>query len=225
MKIVGIVPARGGSRRLPRKNIADLGGKPLLQWTLEAARESGIFDKVWVSTEDQEIGHIAHILWPDCWWHRAPKLALDDTPSLAVVQEIADQANGDVFVLLQPTSPFRTSEDICKAFTLLQNADSVISVTQATPGLAYEIGFAHRLRIAPNIVVPNGAIYILTRNALERGETWTSGVAYAYEMPKERSLDIDNGQDIEIARMLVSKGMFHANSRSNKISPSVKKAN
>jgi|HubBroStandDraft_1064217.scaffolds.fasta_scaffold366935_2 CMP-N,N'-diacetyllegionaminic acid synthase len=210
MKIVGIVPARGGSRRLPRKNIADLGGKPLLQWTLEAAQASGIFDKVWVSTEDQEIGTIAHILQPDCWWHRNPKLALDDTPSLAVVKEIAEQTYGDVFILLQPTSPFRSAEDICKAFALLGNGDSVISVTQAPSDLAYEIGFAQRLRNVPNIVVPNGALYLQTRDALERGETWTSGVAYAYSMPKERSLDIDNGQDLEVARMLVSKGIFHA---------------
>lgn len=208
MKIVGIVPARGGSRRLPRKNIANLGDKPLLQWTLEAAKESGIFDKVWVSTEDQEIGTIAHILQPDCWWHRNPKLALDNTPSRDVVLEIAESQPADVYVLLQPTSPFRSVLDIQKSIELLGNADSVVSVCEASEDLAFEIGFANRLRSLPTIMIPNGAIYIITHEALSRGETWYSGVAYGYKMPKNRSLDVDTEQDLEIARMLVSKGVL-----------------
>ncbi len=218
MKIVGIVPARGGSKRLPRKNVADLGGRPLLDWTLQAARESGIFSKVWVSSEDYEIGSIAHILQPDCWWRRSPKLALDNTPSIEVVKEINDAMPADVYVLLQPTSPFRNAQDIQDAMKHLWTGDSVISVTEAPSDLAFEVGFAQRLRNVPNIVVPNGAIYILTKDALDRGESWYSGVTYGYSMPKERSLDIDNGQDLEIARMLVSNGTFHANSQSNQVS-------
>ncbi len=212
------MPARGGSKRLPRKNTADLGGKPLLQWTLDAARESNIFDKVWVSSEDYEIGSIAHILWPNCWWRRSPKLALDTTPSIEVVKELNEAMPADVYVLLQPTSPFRTVEDIQGAMNLLGNGDSVISVTEAPSDLAFEVGFAQRLRTVPNIVVPNGAIYILTKDALDRGETWYSGISYAYSMPKERSLDIDNGIDLEIARILVSKGMLSGNNQSNQVS-------
>lgn len=215
MKIVGIVPARGGSKRLPRKNVADLGGRPLLDWTLQAARASNIFDKVWVSSEDQEIGSIAHILWPNCWWRRSPKLSLDDTPSIEVVKEINEKMPGDIYVLLQPTSPFRTADDIQKAVDLLGNGDSVISVTEGSNDLAFEIGFAKRLRSLPSIRIPNGAIYVLTKNALEQGETWYSGIAYGYEMPKSRSLDIDNGTDLEIARMMVSKGLVSGDNQSN----------
>ena len=102
---------------------------------------------------------------------------------------------------------------------LLGNGDSVISVTEAPSDLAFEVGFAQRLRTVPNIVVPNGAIYILTKDALDRGETWYSGISYAYSMPKERSLDIDNGIDLEIARILVSKGMLSGNNQSNQVSP------
>ncbi len=204
MKIVGIVPARGGSKRLPRKNTTDLGGKPLLQWTLDAARESGIFDKVWVSSEDYEIGSIAHILWPNCWWRRSPKLALDDTPSLDVVKELNDAMPADVYILLQPTSPFRKSKHIIEAFDLLQTGDAVVSVTKAPDNFACEIGFAKRLRDIPNIVVPNGAIYILTRDALERGENWYSGVTYAYEMDKDVSLDIDTQLDLDLAQHMLT---------------------
>ncbi len=210
MKIVGIVPARGGSKRLPRKNTADLGGKPLLQWTLDAARESGIFDKVWVSSEDYEIGSIAHILWPNCWWRRSPKLALDDTPSRDVVAEIAEfyKEEDVIYVLLQPTSPFRSVIDIQKSLELLGNGDSVISVCEASQDFVFELGFVKRLRNLPDIRVPNGALYLITSDALNRGESWYSGIVYGYEMPKQRSLDIDTEQDLILARYIAESKLY-----------------
>lgn len=214
MKVVGIIPARGGSKRLPKKNIADLGGKPLLRWTIDAAIESDIFDDIFVSTEDEEIGAVAG----KYWWHRPPELAQDDSPSWPIVLDIAETIKADVFVLLQPTSPFRTATDILAAINMLtmSRGDSVISVTRGPGDLAFQVGHAKRLRSVPEIMVPNGAIYGITEDALVRGENWYSGVLYGYEMPKERSLDIDNGQDLEFARYLVSKQ--HENGRNSKSS-------
>lgn len=205
MKVLGIIPARGGSKRVPRKNIAELGGKPLLKWTLEAAQRSGIFDELWVSTEDREIGEVAG----KHWFMRDPSLARDDTPSLPVVMEVFNDMPVDVVILLQPTSPFRTADDINAAFDLFkrQAAMSVISVTDGPSDLAFELGHGGRLRSVPKIVVPNGAIYILHRMVLEEKLSWYEGPqVYAYHMPKERSLDIDNGVDLELARYMVTNG-------------------
>lgn len=200
-KVLGVIPARGGSKRLPGKNIADLGGKPLLKWTLDAAVESKVFDYLWVSSEDEEIGAVAG----DYWWKRPPELSKDTTASIDVLVEVASKHNVDVTVLLQPTSPFRTAKDIINSLDILvrNNADSVISTTEAQKDLAFQIRWANRLEALPNVVVPNGAIYILTTEALNRGDTWYSGRVYGYQMPKDRSIDIDNGTDLEIARHLL----------------------
>lgn len=216
MKILCVVPARGGSKRVPRKNIADLGGKPLIVWTLEQIKKADIFDLVFVSTEDEQIGHKSNDYWDrtrneQIWWKRDPKLALDTTPTLPVVMEVFDAYPADIVVTLQPTSPFRTAEDIENAIDmhLALNADAIISVTEAPNDLAFEVGFAQRLRQVPNIVIPNGAIFTISGEALSKGLSWfTVNTLYGYSMPKERSLDIDNGQDLEIARMLVREGKF-----------------
>jgi CMP-N-acetylneuraminic acid synthetase len=207
MKILGVIPARGGSKRLPRKNIADLGGKPLIAWTIEAARISKVFDRLVVSTEDEEIAGAA-IRYGADWHHREPQLAKDTTPTLPVIVDVFEKNPADIIVTLQCTSPFRTAEDIRNAIDMFikNNADSLISVCEAPNDLAYEVGFANRLRNVPNIVVPNGAIYAITGDALSKGESWfTVPVTYGFVMPKTRSLDIDNGQDLEIARMIVAK--------------------
>lgn len=201
MKVLGVIPARGGSKRLPRKNIVDLGGKPLLKWTLDAAIQSRVFDHLYVSTEDHEIGAVAG----EYWWKRPPELAKDTSSSLSVLLDIVSRHNVDVTVLLQPTSPFRTADDIKNSLGLLvkNQADSVISTVEAQKDLAFQVRWANRLEALPSIVVPNGAIYILTTEALNRGETWYSGRVYAYPMPKDRSLDIDTEQDLELARHLL----------------------
>ncbi len=201
MKILGIIPARGSSKRLPKKNLADLGGRPLIQWTLDAALDSKIFDELWISSEDPEIGRVAG----KYWWRRKPELALDSTPTMPVILDIFDNSEADIVFTLQPTSPFRTSADIKKSLDLLikNNADSVISTVEAQKDLAFEVGWANRLRSIPNVVVPNGAIYIITAEALRRGETWYTGLLYSYSMEKDKSIDIDTPQDLELARHLV----------------------
>lgn len=205
MKVLGIIPARGGSKRVPRKNLRPLGGKPLITWAVETAYHSRVFDKVVISSEDEEIGR----LHPELWWRRDPKLAEDNSPMLPVVTEIVDHIKADVVILMQPTSPFRTAEDIQNALYLLNSSkgDAVISVTEAPNDLCYEVGFAKRLRDVPNVVVPNGCLFLITREALLDGYSWfTAPLTYGYSMPKDRSLDIDTEVDFELARYLVSSG-------------------
>jgi CMP-N,N'-diacetyllegionaminic acid synthase len=205
-RVLGIVPARGGSKRLPRKNLAEVRGKPLIHLALQQATDSGIFDRLVVSTDDPDIARCANSFSPGIAHKRPDSLARDDTPMLPVVTDALDHFPAEIAVLLQPTSPLRTSQDIRAAYNLLAETkgDSVFSVTAAEEDLVFEVGWAKRVRSVPSVVVPNGAIYIITRDALERGENWYTGLAYGYIMPKDRSLDIDTALDLEIARMVAN---------------------
>ena len=208
--MLGLIPARFGSERLPRKNLADLGGKPLIHWTIHAAIESQAFDDLAVSTDSVEIAGIcvgtgARVI------KRPEDLAQANTPMMPVVQHAFDKSNGgfDIVVLLQPTSPFRSAEDINVSIELLKRTggDAVISVSTPQPDFCFERGHAQRLRPARNIVVANGALYLITKDHLKVGD-WYNGLTYAYEMPPNRSIDIDTEMDLTIARAMVKNGPF-----------------
>lgn len=214
MKVLGIIPARGGSKRAPRKNIADLDGKPLIQWTIESAILSGVFTDLVVSTEDEEIGLIANKISNDIWLPRAKRLARDETPMIDVVREVHNEMGGDVVIVLQPTSPLRSYEDIQQSLALFNHtgADAVISVTEAPDDLVFEVGHARRLRKAPDVMVPNGAIFIISNESLSSGLTWfTTPFLYGYVMSKDRSIDIDTQLDLELTRHIirVKNGLTH----------------
>lgn len=201
---LGLIPARSGSERLPGKNTVDLGGKPLIAWTIEAAKESAMFDRLICSTDDHGIAAVAAKY--GCEVIERPKeLAQADTTSLAVVRHVQSKAHSDAICLLQPTSPFRTSEDIITSFKTLDamRADAIVSVVEAPPDLAFDLGSLNRLRPKQNTYVCNGAIYLLTtEHLLSRGD-WYNGVTYAYVMPRERSVDIDTKDDLTRARAFV----------------------
>lgn len=207
-KTIAIIPARGGSKRLPNKNILPLGDRPLIAWTIQAAMQANVFDEIIVSTDDPNIATIANE------WSgksisriRPMKLSKDDTPMLPVVKHIASETTSDAIFLLQPTSPFRTAEDIRAVFDLMNQSegDAIVSVTDAPSDLVFQIGFANRMRPRTDIVVPNGAIYAISTDSLMRGEDWYSGISYAYRMPKDRSLDIDTEMDLELARIMIER--------------------
>ena len=135
-KLLAIIPARANSKRLPGKNLAELGGKPLIAWTIEAALNSKHVDRVVVSTDSEEIAQISVEWGAEVPFIRPAKLAADDVPSSCVIQHVIDQIHSkslqyEYFVLLQPTSPLRTSDHIDQAVTLFETKrpDSVISVT------------------------------------------------------------------------------------------------
>lgn len=213
--ILGVIPARAGSERLPGKNKADLGGWPLIKWTIEAAKKSQIFDQIIVSTDDDDITAIARA--EKCIYHpRGRELAGPEVDPIKVVLDIFRfiDCRATIIVLLQPTSPFRTDNDIFNAVEgyKASGGDALISVTEPSGDLVFEIGHAGRLRPSHGTVVANGAIYVTSGDHLVAGGTWFNGVTYSYLMPKNRSLDIDTKSDLEIARLMVQQGLHHERS-------------
>lgn len=136
-RVLGIVPARSGSKGVPEKNVRELAGRPLLDYTARAARESGVIDRLVLSTDSPEIADVGRRAGLEVPFLRPVRLAADDTPMLPVVQHAidalaADGWEADIVVLLQPTSPLRRAEHVRAAVNLLRdtNADSVVTVVE-----------------------------------------------------------------------------------------------
>jgi CMP-N,N'-diacetyllegionaminic acid synthase len=203
---LGLIPARGGSERLPNKNTIDLGGKPLIVWTIKAAQESAKFDRIICSTDDHGIAAVASQY--GCEIIERPKeLSQADSASISVLEHVETTIHSDTICLLQPTSPFRRSTDIINAYLMLEHTgcDAVVSVAEAPPDLVFDFGLGNRLRPKQNAVVCNGGIYLITTDHLLNKGDWYNGVTYGYLMPKERSLDIDTRADLDLARQYLLK--------------------
>ncbi|MBF4521107.1 acylneuraminate cytidylyltransferase family protein [Acinetobacter towneri] len=221
-KFLAIILARGGSKRLPRKNILPLAGKPMISWTIEAALKSPFINKVVVSSDDTEILEIAHHSGADVL--KRPKALATDTASSfdAIEHVIENNSNFEYIVLLQPTSPLRTTKHIDEAITVLETkkADAVISVSEAdhSPLWMNTLTNDHSLKnfLSPEIInsrsqdLPqyyrlNGAIYICKTKKILREKTFfISENIYAYVMEKESSIDIDTEIDFKWASFLLS---------------------
>ena len=140
--IIALIPARGGSQRIPRKNIRELAGHPLIAYTIAAAKQSGIFKVIFVSTEDDEIGRLALSYGGVCWIKRPEVMAASESPDIewithALNQETYCAQPFDQFAILRPTSPFRTAETIKRAWSIWQHdrvyCDSLRAVERAMP--------------------------------------------------------------------------------------------
>jgi CMP-N,N'-diacetyllegionaminic acid synthase len=219
------VVARGGSKSLPRKNLAPLAGRPLIAWTIEAALRCRDVDRVVVSTDDDEIAAVARAQGAEVPFMRPPELAEDSTPTMPVIVHAlrwleAEQGYvPDAVVLLQPTSPLRTADDITGVVALARerSADSVISVSLAWshPHLAKRIAgdgrledfIAHpkvdRRQDLEPVYSLNGAIYLARRAALLENQTFYGPNTYAYVMPPERSLDVDTAWDLHLCDLVL----------------------
>ena len=218
MEIVALVPARGGSKGIPRKNLAPLAGRPLLAWTLEAARESETVDRIVVSTDSDEIATLAHEFGDEVLG-RPPDLAADETPMLDVVRHaLAELGAPDVLVLLQPTSPLRRGEHVDGAVRLLLDtgADKVLSVVevphQFTPGSLMELRDGRLEPIAspgalrrqdkPVLYARNGPAVLALRP--ERlGDDLYGGDCRPYLMELRDSIDVDGPLELELAEALL----------------------
>ena len=236
-RLLAIIPARGGSERLPRKNILDLAGKPLIAWTIEAALNSKYIDRIVVSTDDQEIADISIKYGAEVPFLRPKSLATDDSPSIDTVInvlgeiEIIDQ-HYDYIVLLQPTSPLRTEIDIDKAIELLEkkSADSVISVCEVdhpphwnntlpddgNMQLFFREDNANKRSQDFDIYYRlNGAIYIVKIGRLLKEESlFLKTNTFAYCMDAYSSVDIDKEEDLLVAKCFAKNFLTIKNSRS-----------
>jgi CMP-N-acetylneuraminic acid synthetase len=218
--VVGLIPARGGSKGIPRKNLAPLLGKPLVQWTLEAARASRTLTSVVVSTDDDEIAELAAgspVL------RRPAELAADDTPMRDVVlHALAELSRCDVLVLLQPTSPLRRAVHVDEAVELLlrTGADSVVSVVPVPhrygPGSLLKIVDGRLVPLAddsatlrqekPTLYARNGpAVLAVTAACARRSETLVCGDSRPYVMELRDSIDVDDPIDLELAEFFLAR--------------------
>ncbi len=223
---LAVIPARAGSKGVPGKNVAMVGGKPLLTWTIACARTAKCVERVVVSTEDERTAAIAKKNGAEVPFLRPLALARDDTPGIDPLLHVVEWlgVNEGYFpewiFLLQPTSPLRTSEDVDRAYALAHERSAlvVVSVTETRhhPFWCQTIGETGRLshflnleksyntrQELPKTYSPNGAIYLIQREFLLAQRSFYGGSAYPYIMPEERSLDIDTAWDLYLADLIL----------------------
>ncbi|WP_078555812.1 cytidylyltransferase domain-containing protein [Bacillus alkalicellulosilyticus] len=226
-RILGIIPARGGSKGIPRKNIKDLGGKPLLAWTIEEAKKSKYIDKLILSSEDEEIISIAKKWGCDVPFKRPNELAEDNTPgSEPVVHALQHLPGYDYVVLLQPTSPLRSIEDIdgCIRKCYESNSYSCVTVTTAekSPYWMYKVNGEGRMsqiirqdklesrrQDVPMVYSLNGAVYVAKVKEFLSEKSFITEDTLAYVMSKINSIDIDDQDDFSYVQYLIEKNKWY----------------
>lgn len=217
-KVLGLVPARAGSRRLPGKNTRLIAGKPLIAWTIEAGLTARSIDRVMLSSDDDAAIDIAVSLGCEVPFKRPRYLATDEASSLDVVLHLLDETGVEEegfewLVLLQPTSPLRTAEEIDEAMALCRQAGatSCISLSRL-PKPAGFFGTVTEGRLAMNAFATdgnaepclvNGAIYITRIDSLRHNRTFAGPGALAYFMDYRNSIDIDEPFEFTIAEALL----------------------
>jgi len=223
--MVAIIPARGGSKGLPGKNIKTLCGKPLIAYTIEAAQNSKLIDKVIVSTDSQEIASVATKYGAEVPFMRPGELATDDAKARDVFLYTVERTNCECgygisdFVVLQPTSPLRTAQDIDNAIKIYKenNADVVVSVRESEhpPEWYKTITNSGQLKDyikSSNILnrqeyektyIPNGAIYIFNHTKLKENPNYYESNVFPYIMTREASVDIDTMLDFNMAELII----------------------
>ena len=227
-EILAVVPARGGSKAIPGKNLIDLGGRPLLTWTIAAAEESGMFDRLIVSSDEDDILAVAATAGAetDC---RDRELAADHVHAVHVIVDILERQGEagyrpDVVVMLLPTSPFRRAEDVRSAVTrfLDERPPAVISVAELDKQLIHlrTIDEHGRLQALappdaltanrqgqPPLYGLNGSIYVAGPETVLSARTFHVPGAVGHVMSAIASVDINEASDLRYARRLLSEGL------------------
>ncbi len=228
-RLLAVILARGGSKRLPRKNLLNFSGKPLVSWSIEAGLQSKYVDRVIVSTDSEEIADITREFNIDVPFMRPEELASDTATSLDVIHHVVNELKKsntyfEYILLLQPTSPLRTAKHIDEAIELLlqKNADGIVSVCELDHPVEWTnilpedrslscflkkefVGlrsqdFPLRYRI-------NGAIYLSKTSILLKNSTFFSDNSYAYIMEAESSIDIDDKYDFVLGECISKKNI------------------
>ena len=222
-RVFAVIPARGGSKRVPGKNLRPLGGRPLIDFTIDAAHRSEVVDRFVVSSEDTRILDHARARGAETI-ERPPALATDEAASVDVVIHALDRCDEDAHwvLLLQPTSPLRTAEDIdrCVATAYSGGASAAIAVTEPerSPYLSFTldeagylkalfpVDYSHaRSQDLPTCYAVNGSVYVATVEWLRAKRTFIHDRALAYVMPRGRSVDIDTEEDFASAELSFSR--------------------
>ncbi len=226
-KIIAIIPARGGSKGILRKNIRPLAGRPLLAYSVDAAKQSTYVDRVFVSTEDAEIAEVAEAVGAEVIV-RPQEFAQDQSPTLPVLTHVLDVLQQkenfipDLIITLQATSPLRTAAHIDEALQIFfaSQGDSLLGVSHiyehrfetenqenfVAPVTKERLGRQHR----KPVIIENGFIYITPRTLLEQGKILGDKVV-PYPVGKESSIDIDDLHDFFLAEQLIFKKKEYGN--------------
>ena len=223
--MLAIIPARGGSKGLPGKNVKILGNKPLIFWTIEAAVKAKNVSKVILSTDDEKIADVCSRTNIEIPFMRPKSLAEDNTSAIDVyiytMNKLKEENiyNQDEYVVLLPTVPFVSSEDIDNAIDLFNDreADSVLSTTKLDfpKEWIFDVDFDSKLitKVVNDIshknrqdykysFIPNGGIYVLKHSLVSKKRTYYFAKTLSYEMPQQRSVDIDTEFDFKLAEFL-----------------------
>ena len=228
MKVLCTICARKGSKGVPNKNVKEILGKPLIAFSIEQALESNLFDKIVVSTDSEEIKKIAKKYGAKCWFSRPAELCEDDSAKLPAIQHALRESEKkfnckfDQIIDLDVTSPLRNVQDIRKAYNILlkDGLDNLITVTRSGRNPYFnmieikngKVELSKKLKStpvsrqqAPQVFDMNASIYIWSRDFLIKEDDLFSGKLRFYEMPEDRSIDIDSPLDWEIVKMLMEK--------------------
>ena len=216
LSVLGLITARGGSKGVPGKNILPVGGQPLIAWTIQAARGSRFVDRLVLSSDDHNIIEVARAYGCEAPYVRPADLAADSTASIDVVLDALGRLpDYDIVVLLQPTSPLRTSADIDNTLERLHVSGAPTCVTlrpaNEHPYWTFKVGpdghlerFAEplggvpaRRQDLPAAWCLNGAVYAARVEWLMRHKTFVCNQTVCHPMPAERSLDVDTAEDVE----------------------------
>ena len=221
-RVLGLIPARGGSKGIPRKNIALLAGKPLIAWTILAAQASKYLDRVILSSDDLEIIAVAEKWGCEAPFIRPSELARDETPGIEpVLHALAAVGEAyDYVVLLQPTSPLRSAQDIdgCLEHCRLLRAPACVSVSEPdkSPYWMYTIDAGEHLmpllagaqyqrrQDIPPVYALNGAVYVADCCWLQQHRTFVTPETVSYRMVPEHSIDIDTKLDLMACELLLT---------------------
>jgi len=215
LKVLALIPARGGSKGIPQKNIIPLAGKPLIAWTIEAAKRSRYIDRLVLSSDCSNIQAVAREYGCEVPFNRFAELATDEASTMDVVLDTLKRITGyDILVLLQTTSPLRTTADIdgCLETLIQSKAPTCVSVKPANehPYLSYRMvengrltpyaarltGESLRRQDLPPAWCLNGAVYAAHIDWLRQNDSFISNETLGYVMPMERSIDIDTPSDL-----------------------------
>jgi len=201
--ILGVTPARGGSKGIPRKNIRELCGKPLIAWTIEAAKQSKLLDRYVVSTEDKKIAEVARKYGAEVLY-RPKELATDEASTLSVLQDVLKKIDADVVVLLQCTSPIRDRGliDRCIKRVLETNADSL-----ATGFMCKLYGwgtYSARKQDLEGFFHDDGNVYVVKADLIRKGKLWGKKME-KMEIGKEQNIEIDDEFDFWLTEQILRK--------------------
>lgn len=228
VNVLGVITARGGSKRIPKKNIRELLGRPLIYYTIKAALDSKLLTKVIISSDDDEIISIGKNMGVEVPFKRPCELAEDTTPTINVLIHAVDYLEKyqgffpDIVVVLEPTSPLRTAEDIDKALKkhIETDADSVVSVVKTDHwhpirakriengvlcDYCLEEKEGVRRQDLPPAYFRDGAFYSVKRDVMMKEHRLYGKVTRPYIMPPERSIDINSELDFKLADMLMNE--------------------